>query len=156
MVRLSDLHPSEAEHLAARADAMPRIEVERMVTAPPLADCTVAVVSTAGIHRRDDERFRVGAVDYRIIPGDADFGDLLLSHISANFDRSAYQQDPNIVFPLDRLREMAAAGEIGAVSNWHYSFMGALPDPSRLEETGGEVGRLLAADDVDVALLVPV
>lgn len=156
MVRLSDLHDVEAAHLQARADAMPTIPLERWVEAPPLPEATVAIVGTAGLHRRSDERFRPGAVDYRLIPGDVDFGDLVLSHVSANFDRSAAQQDPNIVFPLDRLRELAAAGEIGGVATWHYSFMGAQPDPSRFEETGTEVGRLLAADGVDVALLVPV
>ncbi len=142
--------------MRARADAMPEIPLGQWVEAPPLTEATVAVVSTAGMHRRSDERFRPGAIDYRIIPGDVDFADVVLSHISANFDRSAFQQDPNIMFPLDRLREMADAGEIGGVANWHYSFMGALPDPSRLEETGTEVGRLLAADGVDVVLLVPV
>jgi len=81
---------------------------------------------------------------------------VVLSHISANFDRSAFQQDPNISFPLDRLREMAQAGEIAGVARWHYSFMGALPQPQMLEQTGEEVGRLLAADGVDVALLIPV
>ncbi len=76
--------------------------------------------------------------------------------MSTNFDRSAFQQDPNISFPLDRLREMAADSEIGAVSRWHYSFMGAQPNHEALADTGEEVGRLLAADGVDVAFLVPV
>lgn len=156
MVRLSDLHDAEAEHMRKRVEAMPAIEPGAWVTPRPLRDSTVAIVSTAGLHRRDDAPFTPGAVDYRLVPGDVDFGDVVLSHISANFDRSAFQQDPNIIFPLDRLREMAAAGEIGAVSNWHYSFMGALPDPTMIEQTGEEVGRLLAADGVDVVLLVPV
>lgn len=135
---------------------MKEIPVGDWLTAPPLADATVAIVSTAGLHRRDDPPFNIGAVDYRILPADVDFGDVTLSHISANFDRSAFQQDPNIMFPLDRLREMEAAGEIGGVSTWHYSFMGAQPNHEALIETGEEVGRLLAADGVDVALLIPV
>jgi len=156
MVRLNDLHESEAEHLRARAAAMPEMQVERWLTPRPLAESTVAIVSTAGLHRRDDPPFTLGALDYRLLPGDVDFGDVILSHVSANFDRSAFQQDPNIMFPLDRLRELRDAGEIGEVANWHYSFMGAMPDPSRFDETGTEVGRLLAADGVDVALLIPV
>lgn len=156
MVRLSDLHESEAEHLRSRAENMPTMVCGQWLTPKPLAESTVAIVSTAGIHRREDTPFRIGAIDYRLIPGDVDFGEVVLSHISANFDRSAYQQDPNIMFPLDRLHEMAETGEIGGVSNWHYSFMGALPDPTRLDETGTEVGNLLAADGVDVALLIPV
>ena len=126
------------------------------ITPKPLKDCTVAIISTAGLHRRTDVPFKVGAVDYRLIPGDADFGDLVVSHISTNFDRSAYQKDPNIWFPLDRLREMAADGEIGGVSSWHYSFMGAQPNHHALSKAGEEVGQLLAAGEVDVALMVPV
>jgi D-proline reductase (dithiol) PrdB len=153
MVRLSDLHEAEAEHLQARADAM---EPGVWVTPKPLAESTVAIVSTAGLHLRSDSPFILGALDYRVVPSDADWGDVVLSHVSTNFDRSAFQQDPNISFPADRLREMADAGEIGGVSNWHYSFMGAMPFPQLFEDTGVEVGRLLAADGVDVALLVPI
>ena len=156
MVRLSDLHPAEADHLLARAEAMEAIDPGPWLVAPPLAEATVAVVSTEGLHRRQDEPFKPGAVDYRLLPGDVDFADVVVSHVSTNFDRSAFQQDPNIWFPLDRLREMAVDGEIGGVSRWHYSFMGAQPNHQALAPTGEEVGRLLAADGVDVALLVPV
>jgi hypothetical protein len=79
-----------------------------------------------------------------------------MSHISANFDRSGLADDPNVAMPLDRLEALASAGEIGGVSTWHYTFMGALPAPQMLEEAGTEVGRLLTADGVDVALLVPI
>lgn len=156
VVRLSDLHPAEAEHMVARAAGMPEIEARPWLTPKPITESKVAIISTAGMHRRSDPPFKPGAVDYRILPGDVDFGDVVISHISANFDRTAYQQDPNISFPLDRLREMAADGEIGGVASWHYSFMGAQPNPLLLEPTGEEVGRLLADDGVDVALLIPI
>lgn len=142
--------------MRARARSMPTIPKSAWIGPKPLSESTVAIVSTAGLHRRDDEPFRPGAVDYRLLPGDVDFADVVLSHISVNFDRSAFQQDPNISFPIDRLREMADTGEIGGVSNWHYSFMGAQPNPMKMEQTGEEVGRLLAADGVDVALLIPI
>ena len=156
MVRLRDLHPTEAEHMRARAEAMEPIEPGPWLTPRPLSEATVAIVSTAGLHRRGDVPFKPGAVDYRLLPGDVDFADVVVSHVSTNFDRSAFQQDPNIWFPLDRLREMVADGEIGGVSRWHYSFMGAQPNHRALMPAGEEVGRLLAADGVDVALLVPV
>jgi len=156
MVRLSDLVDEEAAHMRARAAAMRPVEAAPWITPKPLNESTVAIVSTAGMHRRSDPPFKLGAVDYRIIPGDVDFADVVMSHISANFDRTAFQQDPNISFPLDRLREMHDSGEIGGVSTWHYSFMGAQPNHEALQPTGEEVGRLLAADGVDVALLVPI
>ena len=156
MVRLSDLHEAEAAHMRARAENMQPVEAAPWITPKPLGESTVAIVSTAGLHRRSDAPFTPGAVDYRLMPGDVDFADVVVSHISSNFDRSAFQQDPNIWFPLDRLREMAADGEIGGVSHWHYSFMGAQPNHQALAAAGEEVGRLLAADGVDVALMVPV
>jgi D-proline reductase (dithiol) PrdB len=142
--------------MRARAAAMQPVKPGPWCTPPPLEHASVAIVSTAGLHRRGDAPFNVGAVDYRLLPGDVDFADVVVSHISTNFDRSAFQQDPNVWFPLDRLREMAATGEIGGVSQWHYSFMGAQPNHEALAEAGEEVGRLLAADGVDVALLLPV
>ena len=156
MVRLSDLHEAEAEHMRQRAATMQPVAPATWITPKPIRDAKIAIVSTAGLHRRADPPFKVGAIDYRLLPGDVDFADVVVSHISTNFDRSAFQQDPNIWFPLDRLREMEADGEIGGVSNWHYSFMGAQPNHEALAATGEEVGRLLAADEVDVALMVPV
>ncbi len=156
MVRLSDLHSAEAAHMRARAEAMQPVAPAPWITPKALADSTVAIISTAGLHRRTDAPFTLGAVDYRLLPGDVDFAEVVVSHVSTNFDRSAFQQDPNVWFPLDRLREMAAEGEIGRVANWHYSFMGAQPNHEALAATGEEVGRLLAKDEVDVALLVPV
>ena len=156
MVRLSALHPDEVAHMRARVETFLDIEAGPWITPKPLTESRVAIVSTAGMHRRDDAPFTLGAVDYRIVPGDAGFDDMVVSHISTNFDRSAFQKDPNIAFPLDRLREMAESDEIGSVAKWHYSFMGAMPVPTMFEDTGTEVGRLLAADDVDVVLLVPV
>ena len=156
MVRLSDLHPNEAEHLRARADAMPELKCEQWLTPRPLAESPVALVSTCGMHRRDAPPFTLGAVDYRMIPRDVDWADIIISHLSTNFDRSGLADDPNVAMPLDRLEDLAANDEIGAVSKWHYTFMGGHPQPQMFEEAGQEVGRHLASDGVDVALLVPI
>ena len=51
-----------------------------------------------------------------------------MSHISVNFDRSAFQQDPNVWFPLDRLREMVADGELGRVEAIIRAEKAAHPD----------------------------
>ena len=85
MVRLADLHPEEAAHLAGFAEIFRPVEAAPWITPKPLAESTVAIVSTAGLHRRADRPFEFGAADYRIVPGDVDFGDLVLSHVSTNF-----------------------------------------------------------------------
>jgi D-proline reductase (dithiol) PrdB len=78
-----------------------------------------------------------------------------MSHVSVNFDRTGFQQDLNVVFPIDRLRELAAEGRVGAVANFHYSFMGAT-DIEALEPKATELAGLLKKDQVDAVLLSPV
>ncbi len=153
MVRLSDVPPEMAE--GWRKTPMPSFETSPWVPGPDLRSARVAIVTTAGLHRRDEAKFAGGASDYRIIPDDVDFADLVQSHVSVNFDRTAFQQDANAVFPLQHLRNLAQAGEIGSVARWHYSFMGAT-DPSRVVESGKQVAGLLKDDGVDAVILVPV
>ena len=116
----------------------------------------VAIVSTAGLHLRADRPFTFEPGDnYRIIPADTAANDLIMSHVSTNFDRSGFQQDWNIVFPLDRLHELCEGGHIGSIARFHYSFMGAM-DPAGLEQSARNLAGLLKDDAVDAALLVPV
>ncbi len=153
MVRLSDIPGPAAGFLASMP--MPEFESTPWTRAPSLDEARIAIVSTAGLHRRDDRKFRGGASDYRLIPGDLDYADLAMSHVSVNFDRSGYQQDVNIAFPLEHLHTLAANGEIGSVAAWHYSFMGATA-PEQFVESGAEVGRLLRDDGVTAAVLIPI
>jgi D-proline reductase (dithiol) PrdB len=153
MVRLADLPERVAE--AYRALPMPEFASTPWAQPPPLAEARVGIVTTAGLHRRDDRNFQGGAGDYRVLPGDIDPADIVMSHVSVNFDRSGFQQDIKTVFPLEHLQALAGEGTIGSVGAWHYAFMGAT-DPTAMAESAAEVGRLLKEDGVDVALLVPV
>lgn len=78
-----------------------------------------------------------------------------MSHVSTNFDRTGFQQDWNVIFPLDRLQELATKGIIRSVAAYHYSFMGAT-DPAEMESSARNLAMLLKGDQVDSALLVPV
>ena len=153
MVRLIDLSPDYAEELR-RVD-LPTFQSVPWVQPPPLRDLRVAIVSTAGLYQRGDPEFGRAPGEYRPIASAIDHGDVLMSHVSVNFDRSAYAQDLNVVFPLDHLEALARDGEIASVASWHYSFMGAT-DPARFEDTAREVARLLREDSVTAALLIPV
>ena len=81
--------------------------------------------------------------------------DLLCSHISINFDRTGLQEDWNVAFPVDRLRELVAEGTIGSMADTHYSFMGAT-DPLQMEPHARELAGRLKQDNVDSVLLAPV
>ena len=125
------------------------------VEGKPLAERRVAVVSSAGLVVRGDKVFRGRDADYRAIPSTMQANDLLCSHISINFDRNGFQEDWNVVFPLDRLNELAAEGTIGSVAATHYSFMGAT-DPIQMVDGAREVAGKLKADHVDAVLLTSV
>ena len=158
MARLADLPEWEREHLLHLRDEAPRFETRPWVRGPPLRRRRVALISTAGLHRRGDRPFGggAGATEYRVIPSATPAGELVMSHVSVNFDRSGFRQDLNVVLPVDRVEELAAAGEIGSVAAFHYSFMGAPWPPTRFEPKARELAALLARDAVDAALLIPV
>ena len=127
----------------------------------PLAQCRVALVSSAGFSLPSqlpfDESVKGGDPSFREIAGDADVKTLIETHRSESFDHAGLQQDPNLVFPLDRARELVAAGRIGSLNRRHLSFMGSLTAPGRfMRDTMPEAAGWLTEDGVDVALLVPV
>ena len=153
MTRFADMPEGVAKHLARLQ--LPEIEGGAFVSGPPLAERRIAVVSSAGLGRRGDRPFGPGAVDYRILPTDTRANDIVMSHISVNYDRTGFQQDLNIVYPVERLKEMAAGGEIGSVAAHHYSFMGA-SDPVPMQPFAEDVAAAMQAEGVDTALLVPV
>lgn len=153
MVRLIDLPEWERDYLSGLP--CPTFDTDPWVAGPPLSQRRVAIISTAGLQRRGDRPFMEGTADFRVIPGNAATGDMVMSHISVNFDRTGFQQDLNVVFPLDRLNELADDGVIGSVADFHYSFMGAT-DPREMEPTVRHLAGLLKDDAVDAVLLVPV
>ena len=120
-----------------------------------MTDQRVALVSTAGLQRAGDRPFDFESDDYRIIPGDVDPASVQMSHISSDFDRSGFQQDFNVVLPLQRLQEMAAEGEIASVADYHYSFMGA-SHPDDMADRARQLAGLLKADGVNTIVLAPV
>lgn len=153
MARLEDFDELGRDYLLSMP--MPVFETTPWANPPPVANARIAIISTAGLQRRGDRPFSVDSSDFRLIPGDTQAADLAMSHISTNFDRTGFQEDANVVLPLDRLRELAEQGEIGSVASMHYSFMGAT-HPGKMESTARHLAGLLKQDAIDIALLVPV
>jgi D-proline reductase (dithiol) PrdB len=154
MARLSDLPPAIAKRVAEWE--CPEFATRPWISGPPLAERRVAVVSSAGLVLRGHIPF-TGDPDpeYRAIPATTKPGELLMGHGSINFDRTGFQEDWNVVFPLDRLNELASAGTIGSVAATHYSFMGATP-PAQFEPNAQELAGKLKQENVDAVLLTPV
>ena len=154
MVALDRLSPRLQRHFLETP--CPTFNAAPWVTGPPLAQRKVALISTAGLHRRGDRPISPGSPDYRLIPADTRSTELVMSHVSTNYDRTGFQMDWNVAFPLDRLRELAESGAIGGLADYHYSFMGALGDFDGLEARARELAGAMGAEGVDAALLVPV
>jgi D-proline reductase (dithiol) PrdB len=153
-----------------RLDRLPQVNRSTLLTFPcqvndtapfvaparPLPASRLAIVTTAGLHRRGDRLFLPGDQTYRVIPSETPVADIVQSHTSIGFDRAAIIRDVNISFPIERLRELVQRGELGGLGPSCYSFMGALRDVARLEaETAPEVARRLSEEGVDVALITP-
>ena len=160
MVRIRDLKLSLRAFMRTYPwrviNPVPMTELTR-----PVADCRVAVVSSAGLVLPGEPPFdpevRGGDFSYRVIPAGVDIQRLEEHHRSDAFDHSGIETDRNMAMPLDRLHEMAAAGQIGSVAPHHISLMGSITAPGRLVKRSlPEVADLLVSDQVDVALMIPV
>ena len=154
MARLERMTDQERTHLETLE--CPTFETHPWVAGLPLSERRVAIISTAGLHRQDDRPFTFDPGDYyRVISGDIKATDLVMSHVSTNFDHSGFQQDWNVLFPIDRLHELAKKGTIGSVADFHYSYMGAI-DPMQMEQETRNLAAIIKKDNVDALLLVPV
>ena len=121
----------------------------------PLEESRLVLVTTGGVHLPGQPRFDIddpaGDCSYREIPASAD--DLTWTHAYYRPDEGS---DLDAVFPLQTLRRLVRDGVVGELSPRHYSFMGAIHDPTPLvEKTAPEVAGKLVGDRVDVVLLTP-
>lgn len=133
--------------------AMPKFDSTPWTKPVPSKERRVSIVSTAALSRRGDKPFSWLARDHRVISKTD--RDLVMTHVAVEYDRSAWQQDLNVVLPLDRLEEMADDGEIGSVADEHYTFMGA-SDPVLMEKSAREVAGRMKQEGVDTVFLIPI
>ena len=153
MARLSDLPRVTREHIE-NLDC-PRLETRPWVQGTRLSQRRAAIISSAALIQRGDSPFRASDSFFRTIRHDLPDNDVLMSHVSVNFDRTGFQEDAEVVLPRRRLDELVRSGTLGSVAAEHYSVMGSI-EPRRLTTTAREIAHRLKADQVDAALLVPV
>ena len=154
MVRMSDLSAVERDHLLGKE--CPRFERKPFIKGKPIASRRVTLITTAGLQTRGDDAFDFKDIDYRVIPGDVGSEDIVMSHLSVNFDRTGFQQDLNVVFPLERFRERVSDGRLGSMGSFHYSFMGAISDARDYEPSARRLAKHLHDDGVDTVFLTPI
>lgn len=129
----------------------------------PLSECTVALVTTAGVARNDDRPFDQegerrnpwwGDPSFRTIPLGTTEKDIRLYHM--HIDHRFGEADLDVVLPMRRLAELAGEGVIGRPANTHYSMMGYILDPTELvEKTAPAIAESMRAEQIDAAALAP-
>jgi hypothetical protein len=119
----------------------------------PLSECTVVLISTGGVHLRSDRPFNLNSDStFRVIPKSVQAVDLAISHQA--YDRTDALRDINLVFPIERVRELEAEHVIGRLAEDHYGF-GLMGSAARLMPSIKEVARRISKSGADLALLVP-
>jgi D-proline reductase (dithiol) PrdB len=118
-----------------------------------LRDSVFALVSTAGVHLRSQEPYDInGDNSWRLIPGDVQAEQLKVTH--DHYDHHDADQDINCIFPIDRLRELAAEGVIAGVSDKHLGFMGYTQNMRDLyERAAPEMAKIISRSKTDGVIL---
>jgi D-proline reductase (dithiol) PrdB len=129
----------------------------------PLSECTIALISTAGVARNDDEPFDQarerrdpwwGDPSFRVIPLGTLEQDVRLYHM--HIDPRFGEADLDVVLPMRRLAELAHEGVVGQPARNHYSIMGYILEPTVLvEHSAPAIAERMRVDGVDAAGLVP-
>lgn len=126
----------------------------------PLHNMVIAIVTTAGVHLKEQMPFSsnkfVADFSYREIPGDVRISDLTVTHAAdaVEYDVEAAKQDINTIFPIERLRELAAEGFLGGTADAHYSMMGYVLRFNRLmEETVPTLSKKIVRSKTDGVVL---
>jgi D-proline reductase (dithiol) PrdB len=153
MARLEDIPQPTRD--AVVAAPCPTFDTQPFVAGPPLAQRRLAIVSSAALIRRGDKPFHFGSAECRFVPASMPAGEILMSHVSINFDRAGFQRDLNVVYPIDRMRELVAEGVIGGMADTNFTVMGST-DPAGMTPTADQIAGQLRQERIDSVLLSPV
>lgn len=124
----------------------------------PLAQARVAFVSSAGVQPRGTLPFDVvhpvGDYSFRRVPSNARPDELEIHQIKYPTDGA--HRDLNVIFPIERLQELAAEGIVGGLTENFHTFIGYNMDPERLERTlAEELAVAVEREEPDVVVLAP-
>ena len=126
----------------------------------PLEESKLALITTGGVHLRSDTPFDMnepnGDPSFRLIPSGAAVEELMITH--DYYDHRDADQDPNLVFPWQVVRELKEEGRIGGLTEQFVSFMGHIEGvllQQLIHETSVQAADRIQAMHADIALLVP-
>jgi len=153
----------EAKQWADAMQDVPRLtRLEPSIPRPlgrPLAEATVALITSAGISQTGQPPMDGANIegDYSIRLLDVDTPLTALRVWHTHFDTRLAQQDINVVYPIDRLKELAQERVIGRVATPAVSFMGYFANVFRIrDEVAPAVVAAVRGSGAEAAVLVPV
>jgi len=136
-------------------------EVPFQAPAKPLAQCRVALITTAAPFQpgKGDQGpgapYNAAAKFYRVYSGDsAKDHDLRIAHVAIDRQHTT-AEDPGSYFPLPALRRAAAAGRIGGLTPSFHGLPTNRSHRTTLETDCPELVARCLAEGADAALLVP-
>ncbi len=139
--------------MISKADEIPLAPLRK-----PLAKSRVTLVSTSGVQPKGTLPFDVvhpvGDYTFRRVPSECQVTDLEIHQIK--YPTFGANRDLNVIFPIERLRELRDEGLIGALANDFFAFIGYNMDPDRLEATLAEdLAQAVVESESDAVLLAP-
>jgi D-proline reductase (dithiol) PrdB len=160
MARLASKWPYLSDRLTRSFAPLECEEIPWAEVSKPLNQSKIAVVTTAGLHHRSQEKFDMrdphGDPSSRVLDTATIEQDCTITH--DYYDHRDAERDLNVVFPITRLKEKQACGLIGALAARHYSFMGHIDGPhiaTLVNKTAPQVAAMLVQERVDAVLLTP-
>ena len=121
-----------------------------------LNEARLSFVSTAGVQPRGtlpfDTVHPVGDYTFRRVPSDSKPADLEIHQLK--YPTAGALRDLNVIFPIERLQELAHEGIVGELTDSFFSFIGYNMDAERLERTlAEEIAEAVVAEEADAVLL---
>jgi D-proline reductase (dithiol) PrdB len=139
--------------LITKADCVELAALEK-----PLSSSKLCFVSSSGVQQKGSMPFDVvhpiGDFTYRAVPSHATAADVEIHQLK--YPTGGALEDINVIFPLDRLRELVELGELGGLTENFFSFIGYNMDPVRVEhEFSEDLATAVESERPDVVLLAP-
>ena len=124
----------------------------------PLSASRLSFVSTAGVQPTGtlpfDTVHPVGDYTFRRVPSRSRPDELEIHQLK--YPTVGAEKDLNVIFPIERLQELAAQKTVGELTENFFSFIGYNMDAERLERTLAEtIADAVEAEKPDAALLAP-
>jgi len=152
--------PSLVDLYAKQADLVVNTTTPFTPLKKPLENCQISLLTTGGVHTKNQKPFdmadKKGDPSYRELPSDITVEQLTITH--DYYNHADALADPNLVLPIEPLRQLLKKGTIGSIGPRFFSFMGHIMGDhlkTLTQDTAPEVAAALIADGAEVAFLTP-